>query len=199
MADQLTDSQVDEGSLNKDERGQILIRSLLEFIGEDVKREGLVDTPRRVIKSYKEIFGGYHMDPKKVLGTTFEANGYDQVVICKDIEMFSTCEHHMIPFIGKVHIGYIPGKRVVGLSKLARLVEVFSRRLQIQEKMTQEIADSMEKYLEPKGVMVVVKAKHLCMCARGVQKQHSEMVTSAIRGAFEDAAARSEFMELIRS
>lgn len=201
MADQSSNSQMDAGAvdLTRDERGKILIRSLLEFIGEDPKREGLVDTPRRVVKSFKELYGGYSVDPKSVLGTTFEADGYDQVVICKDIEMFSTCEHHMIPFIGKVHIGYIPDKRVVGLSKLARLVEVFSRRLQIQEKMTKEIADSIVEVLAPKGVMVVVKAKHLCMCARGVQKQHSEMVTSAIRGAFEDSAARSEFMELIRS
>ncbi len=199
MADQPTDPQVDGDSLTRDERAMKLVRHLIEHLGDDPKREGLLDTPKRVIKSYKEIFGGYGVDPKKVLGTTFDAAGYNQIVICKDIEMYSTCEHHMIPFVGKVHIGYIPGDRVVGLSKLARLVEVFSRRLQIQEKLTQQIADTMDEVLKPKGVMVIVKAKHLCMCARGVNKQHSEMVTSAIKGAFEEAAARAEFMELIGS
>lgn len=176
-----------------------LVKKLLLAIGDDPAREGLIDTPKRVVKSWKEIFGGYKIDPKSVLGTTFESAGYDQVVICKQIEMFSTCEHHMIPFYGTVHIGYIPQKRVVGLSKLARLVEVFSRRLQIQEKMTQQIADTLNDVLKPAGVIVVVKARHLCMCARGVGKQHSEMVTSAIHGAFKDPAARSEFFSLLRS
>ncbi len=205
MENQLTNSQVDEDSLNKndgltqDEVGQKLIRFLLAHIGEDPDREGLKDTPRRVIKSYKELFGGYGMDAKKILGTTFESNGYDQMVICKDIEMFSTCEHHMIPFHGKVHIGYVPGERVVGLSKLARLVEVFARRLQIQEKLTQQIADTLVEVLKPKGVIVVIRAKHMCMCARGINKQHSEMVTSAFKGAFEEGSARAEFLELIKS
>lgn len=195
MENESTDAQVVGDTLEAHER----IREIIRFIGDDPLREGLVDTPKRVVKSWKEIFGGYKMDPKAVLGTTFSAEGYNQIVICKDIEMFSTCEHHMIPFVGKVHIGYIPGDRVVGLSKLARLVEVYARRLQIQEKMTQQIADTLDEVLKPKGVMVIVKAKHLCMCARGVQKQHSEMITSAIKGAFEEEAARSEFMELIRS
>lgn len=184
--------------LTHDEKGQFIIRKLLEHIGENPEREGLQNTPKRVIKSYKELFGGYGKNPAEVLGTQFEKEGYNQMVICKDIEMFSTCEHHMIPFFGKVHIGYIPEDKVVGLSKLARLVEVFSRRLQIQEKLTQQIADTIDEVLDPKGVMVVIKAKHMCMCARGVQKQHSEMVTSAIKGAFERPEVRSEFMELIK-
>lgn len=195
MENQPSDSQVDGDPVV----GERLIRDLLTFIGEDPNREGLRATPGRVVRSYKELFGGYAKDPKLILGTTFEAAGYNQIVICKDIEMFSMCEHHMIPFHGKVHIGYVPGARVVGLSKLARLVEVFARRLQIQEKLTQQIADTMEEVLKPKGVMVVIKAKHMCMCARGVSKQHSEMVTSAIKGVFDEGSARAEFMELIRS
>ena len=181
-----------------DFHGHELIRRLIEFIGDDPTREGVLDTPKRVVKSYKELFGGYWKSPEAVLGTTFEGSGYDQMVICKDIEFYSTCEHHLITFMGKVHIGYVPGKRVVGLSKLARLVEVFARRLQIQEKMTQQIADAIWKVLKPKGVMVVVEAKHLCMCGRGVQKQHSSMVTSSIKGVFNRPEARAEFMTLIK-
>lgn len=169
---------------------------LLQYIGEDPQREGLLDTPKRVIKSYKELFSGYKQDAEKVLGTTFDSHGYNQIVILKDIEMYSTCEHHMIPFVGTVSVGYIPGKRVVGLSKLARLVEVFSRRLQIQEKLTEQIADTVMNVLQPQGAMVIVKAKHFCMCARGVNKQNSWMITSAIRGRFEEAPIRQEFMAL---
>lgn len=200
MADQSTNSQVDGYTveLTKEEQGQRIIRDLLVFLGEHPEREGLKDTPRRVIKSFKEIYAGYHMDPKKILGTTFETSGYNQMVICKDIEMYSTCEHHMIPFFGKCHIGYIPGDKVVGLSKLARLVEVFSRRLQIQEKLTQQICDTLQDVLKPKGVIVVIEAKHMCMCARGIGKQNSMMITSAIKGMFEKMEGRSEFMELIR-
>jgi len=176
-----------------------LIEELIRYIGEDPEGEHCKETPRRVIKSYLELFSGYNVTPANALGTTFEASGYDQIVICKDIELYSTCSHHMLPFFGKAHVGYVPGERVVGLSKLARLVEVFSRRLQVQERLTQQVADSIWEILSPKGVMVVVQAKHMCMSARGIQKQHSEMVTSAIRGCFEDAAARSEFLELIRS
>jgi len=198
MENKSTDSQVDESTLTKDDQGQYLIRKLLEHIGENPEREGLLDTPKRVIKSFKELFGGYAMDPKEVLGTTFEKGEYNQMVICKDIEMYSTCEHHMIPFFGKAHIGYIPGDRVVGLSKLARLTEVFSRRLQIQEQLTQQIADTLNEVLKPKGVIVVIEAKHLCMCARGAKKQHSSMVTSSIKGLFEQQEARSEFLGLIK-
>lgn len=197
MENKPTDPQVDEGPVAPAWR-LITIKRLIRIMGDDPLREGLRDTPARVLKSYEELFGGYKQDPVKVLGTTFEKGTYDQMVICKDIEMFSTCEHHLIPFFGKVHIAYIPGERVVGLSKLARLVEVFARRLQIQENLTEQIASTMEKALQPKGVMVVIEAKHMCMCARGVGKQHSSMVTSAIRGAFMDAPARAEFMELIK-
>lgn len=200
MEDQSSDPQGNAGTIepNRDERAQMLIRSVIEFIGEDPKREGLRDTPRRVIKSFSEIYGGYAMDPKKILATTFEKNGYDQMVVLKNIELYSTCEHHMIPFFGRASVGYVPGAKVVGLSKLARLVDCFSRRLQIQENLTQQIADSMNDILQPKGVMVVISAKHLCMCARGVEKQHSEMVTSAIKGCFSETGPRAEFMNLIK-
>ena len=195
MADQPTNSQVDENSVVQ----QHLIRQIIALIGDLPDREGLVDTPKRVLKSYKELFGGYHEDPAAVLGTTFEKGSYDALVVLKDIELYSTCEHHMIPFFGRAHIGYIPSDRVVGLSKLARLVEVFSRRLQIQEKLTEQIAECLEQVLKPKGVMVVIEAKHMCMCARGVGKQNSAMITSSVRGILkEDPKARSEFMGLIR-
>lgn len=177
--------------------GEELIFKILELIGEDPNGEHLRDTPKRVIRSFSEIYGGYSKSAEGALGTTFHSGTYDQMVVCKDIELYSTCAHHMIPFFGKAHIGYIPGKRVVGLSKLARLVEVFSRRLQVQENLTGQIGESLHRILEPAGVMVIIKAKHLCMCARGVQKQHSEMVTSAIYGVFSKPEVRSEFMELI--
>ncbi len=175
-----------------------LIAGIIHAIGDDINREGIRDTPRRVVKSWKEIFSGYSKDPAKVLGTTFAGGTYDQMVVCKDIEMYSTCEHHMIPFFGKVSIGYIPSGRVVGLSKLARLVEVFSRRLQIQEQLTEQIAKTIDDVLNPFGVMVVIEAKHMCMCARGVGKQNSSMVTSSIRGQFKKHEVRSEFLSLIK-
>lgn len=191
MEDKLADAQMDEDPLK-------VVRSLIKMIGDDPDREGVVDTPDRVVRSWSEIFGGYKMDPSEVLKTTFDAEGYNQMIICKDIEMFSTCEHHMIPFFGVVHIGYVPGDRVVGLSKLARLVEVFSRRLQIQERLTKQIHESLVTALRPRGAMVVIESKHLCMCARGVAKQNSLMVTSAFNNVFEDAKARAEFMGLIK-
>lgn len=180
-------------------KGLECVQGILEVLGEDPRREGLRDTPKRVVKSWEELFSGYFTNPRNVLGTTFDAGGYDQLVLLKDIEFFSTCEHHMLSFFGKAHVGYVPGKRVVGLSKLARLVEAFSRRLQIQERLTQQIADTLEEVLEPKGVMVVLQAKHMCMVARGVSKQHSEMTTSAIKGCLDDVAARQEFLALIGS
>ena len=148
--------------------GHRLVEEIIKLIGDDPKGEHCKDTPKRVVKSWSELFSGYKKTPEEALGTTFLANGYDQMVICKDIEMYSTCSHHMIPFFGKVHIGYIPGRKVVGLSKLARLVEVYSRRLQVQERMTDQIADAIWKILKPRGVMVVSEAKHLCMCCRAV-------------------------------
>ncbi len=193
MANQSTDPQVDGDTLEP----QQLVRSIIKFLGDDPDREGVLDTPKRVVKSWKEIFGGYGQDAKAVLGTTFEKGNYDQMIVCKDIEMYSTCEHHMIPFFGSVDIGYLPGEKVVGLSKLARLVEIFSRRLQIQENLTQQIADTLTEVLKPKGVIVIVEAKHLCMCARGVGKQNSMMITSAITGAFQDPPVRQEFLALV--
>lgn len=198
MAYKSTDTQMDANSIVKTKEMESFVKKIIEFIGDNPNGEHCLDTPKRVVKSWKELFGGYFKDPNEALGTTFKSNGYDQMVILKEIEMYSTCSHHMIPFIGKVHIAYIPGKKVVGLSKLARLVEVFSRRLQVQERLTQEIADSIDKILKPKGVMVVIEAKHLCMCARGIQKQNSIMTTSAIKGVFKKQSVREEFLGLIK-
>jgi GTP cyclohydrolase I len=195
------DPQVDQNTLEIDENSedqQMLIKILIELIGDDPNREGVIDTPKRVIKSFKELYSGYKTDPKSVLQTTFEKNGYDAMVICKDIELYSTCEHHMIPFYGKAHVAYMPGKKVVGLSKLARLVDVYSRRLQIQENLTEQIANTIDEVLKPRGVMVVIEAKHMCMCARGVGKQNSSMLTSSIRGLFKKTEVREEFLSLIK-
>lgn len=173
---------------------------IIEAIGDNPSREGLLDTPKRVVKSWKELFSGYSKDPKDILGVTF-ADGMekcDELVLCKDIEFYSTCEHHMLPIIGTAHVGYIPDKKVVGLSKLARLVDIYARRLQIQEKMTWQIASALQEHLQPKGVGVVIKAKHFCMCARGVGKQSSYMTTSSMQGALRDKPeARAEFLHLI--
>jgi GTP cyclohydrolase I len=183
---------------NKDNPHTDIVIRMLEAIGEDPKREGLIDTPKRVVKSWKELYSGYTKDPKEILGRVFTSDSKD-MVICRDIEFYSACEHHIMPFFGKVNIGYIPGGKVVGLSKLARLVEVYARRLQIQENFNQQIADAIQTYV-PKcqGVMVTVEAKHMCMCARGVSKQNSVMSTSAIRGRFTEPAVRAEFLSLIR-
>lgn len=174
------------------------IRNILTYIGEDVEREGLKDTPERIIKSWDKLYGGYKQDYKKILSKQFYEGKCDQMVILKDIEFYSTCEHHMIPFSGRVHIGYIPSESVVGISKLARLVEVFSRRLQIQERMTEQIADAIDEVLKPKGVIVIVEGRHLCMIARGVEKQNSTMTTSAIRGVFNKSESRNEFLQLVK-
>ena len=186
------------------ERGEMpaqdAITRIIEAIGEKPDREGLLDTPRRVVKSWNEIFGGYQKDPKAVLGTTFDAEEYSQMVVLRDIEMFSTCEHHMLPFFGKAHVAYIPKKRVVGLSKLARLVECFSRRLQIQERLTKQIAEAIQEVLDPVGVGVVIEAKHFCMVARGVGKQNSVMTTSHLIGTIKDeVSCREEFLKLIKA
>lgn len=190
--------------LNKqvgDNREQIEhhVREILKLIGEDVEREGLLDTPARVTRMYEEIFAGYAIEPRDVLGVTFEEN-HEELVIVKDITYYSQCEHHMAPFFGKVHIGYIPSGHIAGLSKLARLVEAVSRRLQVQERITSQIADIMDEVLQPRGVMVVVEGEHLCMCARGVKKPGSKTVTSAVRGTFRnDAASRAEFLSLLKN
>lgn len=174
------------------------VREILKLVGEDVEREGLLETPARVARMYEEIFAGYEVDPREVLGVTFEED-HQELVIVKDIVYYSQCEHHMAPFFGKAHIGYIPSGKIAGLSKLARLVEAVTRRLQVQERITSQIADIMEEVLKPQGVMVVIEGEHLCMCARGVKKPGSKTITSAVRGNFrKDAASRAEFMSLIK-
>ncbi len=175
------------------------VREILEAIGEDPDRDGLVDTPERVARMYAEIASGLHDDPAEHLTVTFESN-HDEMVMVRDIPLYSVCEHHLIPFIGKAHVAYIPGKdgRITGLSKIARLVDGYSRRPQVQETLTVQIADAMESTLEPRGVMVVLEAEHLCMSMRGIQKSGSTTVTSAVRGLFrENIATREEAMRLI--
>ncbi|SFE75452.1 GTP cyclohydrolase I [Paenibacillus catalpae] len=173
------------------------VKEILKLVGEDVEREGLLETPARVTRMYEEIFAGYEVDPREVLGVTFDEQ-HEELVIVKDIVYYSQCEHHMAPFFGKVHIGYIPSGKIAGLSKLARLVEAITRRLQVQERITTQIADIMQEVLKPQGVMVVVEGEHLCMCARGVKKPGSKTVTSAVRGVFSDSALRSEFLALLK-
>ena len=174
------------------------VQLLLSYIGEDPAREGLVDTPARVIRSYEELYGGYSVRAEDVLKATFtECGEYDEMVLLRSVDFFSTCEHHMLPFFGKVSVGYIPGKKVVGISKLARLVEVHARRLQIQERMTADIAADLERVLHPQGVAVIVEAQHFCMTSRGVEKANAKMVTSKLTGVFrEDPTARAEFLKL---
>lgn len=167
---------------------------LLEFIGEDPNREGLLETPKRVIKAWGELTEGYRMNPAEILSKDFEGGSYDQMIVCRGIEFHSTCEHHMLPFTGIAHVAYIPRGRVVGLSKMARLVDCYSRRLQIQEQMTQQIASAMQKHLKPQGVGVLVIGKHACMSCRGVRKHRAEMVTTSLLGLFRSTDARMEFM-----
>lgn len=174
------------------------VREILRLVGEDVDREGLLETPARVARMYEEIFGGYSVDPRDVLGVTFDEQ-HEELVIVRDIVYYSQCEHHMAPFFGKAHIGYIPSGKIAGLSKLARLVDVVTRRLQVQERITSQIADILEEVLQPHGVMVVVDGEHLCMCSRGVKKYGSKTVTSAVRGQFRQSSAlRSEFLSLLK-
>ena len=172
-----------------------LIYDLIKAIGDNPDREGLLDTPKRVIKSWETIFGGYKLTPEEVLTTQFSET-YDEMVICKDIEFYSTCEHHLLPFYGKCHIVYLPNGKIVGLSKMPRLVEVFARRLQVQERLTEQIANSMMEILEPRGVGVIMEAKHHCVVCRGVQKQNSVMITSALKGLFSEFNVKSEFHTL---
>ena len=181
------------------QRGLNSVRDFLIAIGEDPDREGLEKTPERVVRSWYKLYGGYFQDPKQILGTVFEDGACDEIVILKNIRYYSSCEHHCIPFYGDISIGYIPDGKVVGISKLARLVEVYARRLQIQERMTAQIADTLMEVLKPKGVMVVCNGQHLCMIARGVEKPTSVMTTSAVRGVFKtNQATRNEFMSLIK-
>lgn len=179
-------------------RAEAAVRELLLAVGEDPEREGLRDTPARVARAYREIFAGLRQDPRDVLSATFDI-GHEEMVLVKDIEVYSTCEHHLVPFHGVAHVGYIPGPtgRVTGLSKLARLVDVYARRPQVQERMTGEIADALVEILEPRGVLVVVECEHLCMSMRGVRKPGSRTVTSAVRGQMRDPATRAEAMSLV--
>ena len=176
-----------------------LVQEMLVRLGEDPQREGLQLTPERVRKSLEFLTRGYTEDPDTLLKGALFTVDYDEMVIVKDIEMFSLCEHHMLPFFGKVHVAYIPNGKVMGLSKVPRLVELFSRRLQIQERLTTQIAETIQKVIEPQGVGVVIEARHLCMMMRGVEKQHSAAVTSSMLGSFRDSQeTRSEFLSLIR-
>jgi len=174
------------------------ITRILEYIGEDIVREGLKDTPHRVVSMFSEIFSGYKADPS-TLFTTFEAKTYDQIILLKDIEVFSMCEHHMLPFFGVAHVAYIPNSRLIGVSKLARLVDIYARRLQIQERIGEQVTSTLEKYLAPKGTACIIEATHMCMKMRGVSKQNSVLVTSSLTGIFKDSAeTRQEFMALIK-
>jgi len=180
------------------ERAERAVREILLAIGEDPEREGLKGTPARVARSYAEIFAGMAQRPEDVLTTTFEL-GHDELILVRDIEVFSTCEHHLVPFHGVAHVGYIPGRdgRVTGLSKLARLVDVYARRPQIQERMTSQIADALLEHLKPLGVLVVIECEHLCMSMRGVRRPGSRTITSAVRGQLRDPATRAEAMALV--
>ena len=184
-----------------EEEARQAVRTLLAFTGDDPDREGLIETPDRVVRAYGEFFAGYNDDPEAILSKTFEeVEGYDEMVIVKNIRVESHCEHHMVPILGMGHIAYIPNKRVVGISKLARIVDIFGKRLQTQETMTAQIADTIQRVLEPKGVAVVIDAGHQCMSTRGIHKTESSTITSRMLGIFRDKPeTRAEFMNLINS
>jgi GTP cyclohydrolase I len=184
--------------LNGDESIAPLIEEVLGRLGEDPKRDGLVRTPERVEKALRFLTSGYQMNIEHILNGALYDVKYDEVVVVKDIEFFSLCEHHMLPFFGKVHVAYIPNGKVIGLSKIPRLVEVFARRLQVQERMTRQIADTIQEAIAPQGVGVVIEARHLCMMMRGIEKQHSSTVTSAMVGCFQKKETRAEFLSLVR-
>ena len=181
------------------EETEAAIRTLLRWAGDDPSREGLIDTPARVARAYEEFFAGYEIDPVALLERTFEeTDGYDEIVLLRDIRLESHCEHHMVPIIGRAHVAYLPHRRVVGISKLARVVDAYARRLQIQEKLTAQIANTIQQVLEPRGVAVVIEAAHQCMTTRGVHKPGVTMVTSRMLGAFrDDPSTRREFLAMI--
>ena len=186
--------------MNRQEEFENAVTKVLELLGEDPKREGLLKTPSRVAKAWEFLTEGYHEDPKEILNQALFTSSNDEMVVVRDIEFYSTCEHHMLPIIGRVHIAYIPDGKVVGLSKIPRIVNVFARRLQIQEQMTEQIADAIADTINPKGVAVVVHARHMCMEMRGVQKINSTTVSSALRGLFKsDQRTRSEFYNIINT
>lgn len=174
-------------------------RSIITTLGEDVEREGLLQTPKRVAKAWQFLTQGYKLDADKIIQSAIFHENHNEMVIVKNIELFSVCEHHMIPFFGKAHIGYLPNGKITGLSKFARVVDVFSRRLQVQERLTTQIMNCVHNALEPHGVAVVIEAKHMCMMMRGVEKQNSVTTTSAFTGVFEESTTRSEFIRLIQS
>lgn len=176
---------------------QDTIKEQLKYIGEDPEREGLVGTPDRIVRAWKELFAGYSQDPKDLF-TTFQPDGYNQIVLLKDIELFSMCEHHLLPFFGKAHVAYIPGNRVIGISKLARLVDVYARRAQIQERIGEQVTTALMEHLKPQGAACIIEAVHLCMRMRGCSKQHATMKTSSLKGVFiKNLDARTELLSLI--
>lgn len=181
------------------EEAEDAVRVLLRWAGDDPAREGLLDTPARVVRAYEQFFAGYALDPRDILARTFsEVDGYDEMIVLKDIRFESYCEHHMVPIIGRAHVAYLPDRRVVGISKLARLVDAFAKRLQIQEKMTVQIADTLNEILQPKGVGVILEAAHQCITTRGVHKPGVQMVTSRMLGSFrDDASTRREFLAIV--
>jgi GTP cyclohydrolase I len=183
------------------QEAEAAVRTLIEWAGDDPAREGLLETPKRVVKAYRELFSGYESDPREYLQRTFEeVGGYDELVVLRDIRLVSFCEHHMLPFLGKAHVGYLPTNRVVGISKLARVVQGFARRLQIQEKLTAEIAQAIQDILEPQGVGVVIVSEHSCMTMRGVNTPGSRLTTSRLLGVVrDDPRTREEFLELVRN
>jgi GTP cyclohydrolase I len=198
MTDPVTlDGEITPGEFDE-KRAEAAIRELLIAVGEDPDREGLRETPSRVARAYREIFAGLWQQPEDVLTTTFDL-GHDEMVLVKDIEVMSSCEHHLVPFVGVAHIGYIPSTsgKITGLSKLARLVDVYARRPQVQERLTTQVADALMRILEPRGVIVVVECEHMCMTMRGVRKPGAKTITSAVRGQLRDPATRSEAMSLI--
>ncbi|SAL56846.1 GTP cyclohydrolase [Caballeronia choica] len=194
-----SDTPADSANRPSREEAEAAVRVLLRWAGDDPRREGLRDTPARVIRAYEEFFRGYEQDPREILARTFsEVQGYDEMIVLKDIRFESYCEHHMVPIIGRAHVAYLPSKRVVGISKLARLVDAFAKRLQIQEKMTAQIADTLNEVLQPLGVGVILEAAHQCMSTRGVHKAGASMVTSRMLGAFrDDPSTRREFLAIV--
>ncbi|MCK5883477.1 MAG: GTP cyclohydrolase I FolE [Bacteriovoracaceae bacterium] len=188
-------------SFGDKDKAREAVKTMLSYLGEDLDREGLRDTPDRIIKSWDRLFGGYHQEPTDLL-TTFEDDNdgpHKQIILLRDIELYSTCEHHFLPFSGRVHVAYVPNTRIVGISKLARLVEIYSRRLQIQERIGDQVTKAIMELLDAKGAACIIEAKHMCMTSRGVEKQHSTMTTSSLRGCFlSNVQTRQELMTLIR-
>ena len=191
--------QIDDESITVDPQLEALYTKILEQIGEDPEREGLIRTPHRAARALQFLTEGYHQDVNKVLNGAIFTEEYDEMVIVKEIEFFSTCEHHILPFFGKCHVGYIPHNKIIGLSKIPRIVDIFSRRLQVQERLTRQIALALQEALDPQGVAVIMEAQHLCMMARGVQKQNAKMMTNVMLGVFrDDNSTRAEFMRCIQ-